>query len=93
MRLNKEQREQIRAAVRQFDADAEIRVYGSLLDDKAEGGEIDMLILSKTIGLYEKLQIRSRLKEIFGNRKIDLLITPVPKTAFEKYAMENSEIL
>lgn len=93
MRLTKEQREQICTVVRHFDADAEIRLFGSLLDDDARGGDIDLLILSQHLGLHEKLQIRSRLKDIFGNRKIDLLITPVPTTAFERHAMENSEIL
>lgn len=79
--------------VRHFDAEAEIRLFGSLLDDGARGGDIDLLILSRHIGLYEKLQIRSHLKDIFGNRKIDLLITPAPATAFEKHSMENSEAL
>lgn len=93
MRLTKEQREQICAVVRHFDAGAEIRLFGSLLNDDARGGDIDLLIISQHIGLHEKLQIRTRLKDIFGNRKIDLLITPLPTTAFERHAMENSAIL
>jgi uncharacterized protein len=93
VRLTEEQKGQICTVVRHFVPAAEIRLFGSLQDDGARGGDIDLLIISRHLGLREKLEIRARLKDIFGNRKIDLLITPAPSTVFERYATENTVVL
>jgi predicted nucleotidyltransferase len=93
MRLTQEQKAQICEVVRQFDAGAEVRLFGSLLDDNARGGDVDLLIISQNLRLPDKLKIRTRLKDLFGNRKIDLLITAAPRSAFERYALENSRVL
>lgn len=90
MRLNKEQKDTIVNTIRQLDPDARIHLFGSRTDDNARGGDIDLLVLSSVLGYREKLLIRTRLKEKLGDRKIDLIITETPETAFEKYAYRTS---
>lgn len=90
MRLDKEQKEAIVSTIRQLDPGARIRLFGSRTDDSARGGDIDLLVLSSVLKYRDKLLIRARLKEKLGNRKIDLIITETPETAFEKYAYKTS---
>ena len=90
MRIDNNQRLNIINIVHQFDPQAKIRLFGSRLDDKAVGGDIDLLIESKTIGFKEKLIIRYQLKEKLGERKIDLLVSDKPDTAFTRFVFKNS---
>ena len=90
MRLEKEQAEFITGTIRELDPQARVFLFGSRVSDKARGGDIDLLVLSSALKYHHKLLIRSRLREGLGNRKIDLIITESPQTAFEKSALANS---
>jgi len=90
MRLSKTDKQTILETIRQSDPDAQIRLFGSRTDDQRKGGDIDLLIISKKLKYRDKLILRYRLKEKLGDRKIDLVITPKPGTAFEKHAMNTS---
>jgi len=90
MRLSKAEIQAIRDVIHQYDPDAQIRLFGSRLNDELRGGDIDLMILSGKLTYRDKLKIRYQLKDKLGNRKIDLLITPKPKSAFELYTFENS---
>ena len=89
MRLDKEQVEFIVGTIRELDPEARVYLFGSRVSDEARGGDIDLLVLSSDLKYRDKLIIRSQLKEGLGNRKIDLIITESPQTAFEKYALAN----
>jgi len=93
MRIDKSQRISIINIVHQFDPNAKVRLFGSRLNDDARGGDIDLLIESKMIGFKEKLIIRYQLKEKLGDRKIDLIVTDKPDTAFTKFIFKNSLVL
>jgi predicted nucleotidyltransferase len=93
MRIDKNQRISIINIVHQFDPYAKVRLFGSRLNDNAVGGDIDLLIESKTIGFKEKLIIRYQLKEKLGDRKIDLIVTDKPNTAFTRFVYKNSLVL
>ena len=90
MRLSKSQREVIIDIIRRFDPDADIRLFGSRVLDNQKGGDIDLLILSKFIDYHQKLKIRSLLKQELGDRKIDIIVTDEPASAFQKIAFKNS---
>ena len=90
MRLSKAEIQAIRDVIHQYDPDARIRLFGSRLNDELKGGDIDLMILSGKLTYRDKLKIRYQLKDRLGNRKIDLLITPKPQSAFELYTYENS---
>ena len=90
MRLSEDQLKIINETIKVFDPKAKIRLFGSRIKDEKKGGDIDLLILSNKLRLRDKLLIRSQLKEKLGNRKIDIILTKKPTTAFEKYAFYNS---
>lgn len=74
MRLSVEQANAIRNCVVRFDPRAEIFLFGSRADDTRRGGDIDLLIISKRIGLRERLRLQSALEDALGLQKIDLVI-------------------
>ena len=93
MRLTEKEIKWIRETIYQIDPTAKIRLFGSRIKDDAKGGDIDLLILSETLGLKEKLIIRYRLKEKLGNRKIDLIVTPRPQNEFTRSALKHSLLI
>ena len=76
MRLALPEQVAIHDAIYQADVDAEVYLFGSRTDDTARGGDIDLLVLSKRIGLMKKLEILAQLHDKLGERKIDLIIIP-----------------
>lgn len=90
MRLSQEEIQAIREVVQRHDPDARIRLFGSRQNDQLRGGDIDLLIVSGKLTYRDKLIIRYQLKDKLGDRKIDLIIGPKPKNAFEQHAFENS---
>ncbi|GMT46305.1 MAG: hypothetical protein IEMM0006_2137 [bacterium] len=93
MRLTQQEIKHIKETVYSLDPEAKIHLFGSRTDDHLKGGDIDLLILSKTLRLKEKLKIRYLLKEKLGNRKIDIVVTPQPSTAFISHAYNKSLLL
>ncbi len=93
MRLTEQQIKEIKETVLSIDPKAKIHLFGSRTNDRLKGGDIDLLILSKTMGLKDKLRIRYLLKEKLGNRKIDIIVTPRPKDVFTRHALHNSLLL
>ena len=57
MRLAHEDQSTIGDIIRQADLQAQIYLFGSRVDDAAKGGDIDLLVLSKSINLMKKLDI------------------------------------
>lgn len=76
MRLDTAEIATIKTAVRRIDAHAQIFVFGSRADLTARGGDIDLAIVSPTIGVSEKLEILAEIKSVLGEQKIDILIVP-----------------
>ena len=78
MRLTQEEHLAISDAIHQADAAARIYLFGSRVDDSARGGDIDLLVLSKTIDVMAKLDILAQLHRRLGARKIDISFYPMP---------------
>ena len=77
MRLDKDLVPQLVAEMRQvYGPEAEVWLFGSRVDDKARGGDIDLYVetADDTNRLDRYLQVRQRLFRLFGDRKIDLLV-------------------
>ncbi len=75
MRLTKEAANSIRQIVNQACADTEIWLFGSRVDDRRKGGDIDLYIETGTeMPMMEQLRLMSRLQRALGFRKIDLII-------------------
>ena len=82
MRLKKEQVEGIVLSLNPFIGNecAELRLYGSRVNDELKGGDIDLLLLIEEPNLTnelrgEKHSILAAIKKRLGDQKIDLLIT------------------
>ena len=63
MRLSKAEIQAIRDVIHQYDPDAQIRLFGSRLNDELRGGDIDLMILSGKLTYRDKLKIRYQLKD------------------------------
>ena len=81
MRLSKEEVDNIVKALGSFSTDerAELRLYGSRVDDQARGGDIDLLVLVDNQGfasklIYQKPEILVAIKKLLGERHVDLKI-------------------
>ncbi len=90
MRLAYEEQLAIRETIRQADAEAMVYLFGSRTDDTAKGGDIDLLVLSKTINLMAKLDILAQLHHRLGERKIDIAVYADATRPFPKMVMHSA---
>ena len=90
MRLKRIEIEAIKTAVKKYDENAHVYLFGSRTDDTKRGGDIDILILSDKIKLHEKIKIKMDLYNLIGEQRIDLIAAPGLNTAFLKYIFERS---
>lgn len=88
MRLAAEERLAINDTIHQADADAIIYLFGSRIDDTARGGDIDLLVVSKTINLMTKLEILAKLHHLIGERKIDIAVYPDNTRPFPRMVIQ-----
>lgn len=78
MRLSQYQQEEIRRAVRDIAGpEAQVRLFGSRLDDSARGGDIDLLVelpgeVDDEVALACK--VAGRISHRLGGQKVDVLI-------------------
>jgi len=79
MRLTPQQVEQIRTVVAaQAGADAQVRLLGSRVDDRARGGDVDILVeLPSPVQDPAPLaaRIAGRISRAMGGRKVDVVLS------------------
>ena len=88
MRLNAFEQKTIVNAVKDEDNEAEIYLFGSRVDDKELGGDIDILVLSSIIDFDGKLRIKTKIFNSLEEQKIDLIIVDNPSEPFAQIALE-----
>lgn len=103
MRLTPEEIENIVKVLKNFlnGCSAELRLFGSRIDDRQRGGDIDLLLLitDKKIEehlLSQKHYLLSQIKELIGDQKIDLKIAnpaQINNDPFLKLIFSNSLFL
>ena len=76
MRLSPADIAVIREEVARFDPAARVWLFGSRTDDRALGGDIDLLVRSDRIGLAERLLVKVRILERIGWQQLDLVVAP-----------------
>ena len=85
MRLSKEEVLLIKNVIKTKDPQARVFLYGSRIDDNLKGGDIDIFIISETMGFSHKIDILIDLEGKLGERRIDLNIyssKSIKKNAF-----------
>lgn len=99
MRLPEHSRQVIQQTVAEiFGQGAEVRLFGSRLDDAQRGGDIDLLIeLHDTTGNREQktLQLTARLQLRLGDQPIDILVIDpsTQRQAIHQQALETGVLL
>lgn len=83
MRLRQADADAIREEVARFDPAARVWLFGSRADDRAQGGDIDLIVRSDRIGLAEKLLLKVRILERIGWQQLDVVTAPASRTAAE----------
>ena len=74
MRLSQKEISSIKNNILNFDQDAKIYLFGSRTNDKAKGGDIDVLVISDKIGFNEKTKIRTGIFKEIEEQKLDLVV-------------------
>lgn len=69
---------------------AELRLFGSRVDDRQKGGDIDLLWLVFDIAIKNQLNaqkhvILARMKELLGDQKIDLKIAEINEVDIDPF--------
>jgi hypothetical protein len=82
MRISQDEVLSIRKAIQARDPSATVSLFGSMADDEARGGDIDLLIRSNRLTLSDRLDIACELEAALGLRKIDLVIDNGRANAF-----------
>jgi len=79
MRISDIQKRAILESVKkELGEDAKVFLFGSRVDDKKKGGDIDLLVETSSDveeKVRKKLRILSRIQRKIGEQKIDLIIT------------------
>jgi predicted nucleotidyltransferase len=75
MRLTEGEIKTLLKEVQTMDPKAEVWLYGSRTNEKLQGGDIDLLIISSIINFTRKIDLLVQLKIALGDQKIDLHIT------------------
>jgi predicted nucleotidyltransferase len=74
MRISSEQIDFLKREILALVPDAVVYLFGSRVDDRQKGGDIDIMILSeRKIRWKEKAKIKWRYFEKFGEQKIDIV--------------------
>lgn len=90
MRLNKDEINTIKENFNRFIKQGKIYLFGSRVDDNKKGGDIDLLIVSKSVDKKDIRRFRIEFFKKFGEQKLDIIIddgsfkNPFNKLIFEK---------
>ena len=93
MRISIFEKESIVNAIKAYDPEAKVWLFGSRADDSKRGGDIDIGILSKKIDFMKKLDINIDICDKIGEQKIDLVVSKSGDTAFFKYAVMKQGVM
>lgn len=88
MRLKADEITVITSAIREYDPESHIYLFGSRTDDLAKGGDIDILVMSSRLTFRDKLKIKARIFQQMGEQKLDILIAPDLGDPFVRMAKE-----
>ncbi len=92
MRLKKSEIELIKETIHKYIQDAVIYIFGSRLDDKKRGGDVDIFIVAnRKVDLLSKSKIRFFLEEKLY-KPVDLIFHTDYEREIEKEALKGVKI-
>lgn len=93
MRLHDFEQSAILSTVKCLDGNAQIYLFGSRVDDRKKGGDIDLLIMSNQLTSDDKRTIKMKLYELLGEQKIDIVVAADDSDPFVKLALATGVML
>ena len=93
MRLSSEEVQGIKNALSEIDNKAVVYLFGSRMDDNKKGGDIDLLIFSKKMGLSQKIDFKTKLWDILDEQKIDVVVADKHNKNFVDLVMDEAVLL
>jgi predicted nucleotidyltransferase len=99
VRISPEQTTAIVTAARDLaGTEAQVRLFGSRLDDDVRGGDIDLLVqCSEAVAqpVWLAARITARLQRVLGDRRIDVLVIDpeTPLEAVHRVALQQGVLL
>lgn len=93
MRLSQKEIASIKTNILNFDGNAKIYLFGSRTNDKAKGGDIDILVISDKIGFTEKTKIRMGIFKEIEEQKLDLVVKKDFSDTFVKMIKQDLQSL
>lgn len=93
MRITKDEISNLLQSVHQFDKDAKVYLFGSRADDLKKGGDIDIAVLSKKMDFNNKLAIKFRFFQEFGEQKLDIVMINDEEMPFWNAIKQNAKLL
>jgi predicted nucleotidyltransferase len=88
MRITETEKKVLTGAVWAIDANAKVWLFGSRVDDTKKGGDIDIAVLSRNIGIVERMKIRRNIVDNIGEQKIDIVVSADGSDPFFRLAVE-----
>lgn len=93
MRLTETEHAEITRFITERDPSAVVYLFGSRVDDTARGGDIDLLVLSGKICVWDRLDILADLHRTLGERNIDLIVYSDLSRPFARIAASEGVLL
>jgi len=93
MRLKDSERTLIKKVVSEFDPDSRVFLFGSRVDDRKKGGDIDLIVITNRNSFLDRLHLKVKLKETLGDQKIDLILTDGKGDPFVDMIKENAILI
>ena len=90
MRLSKDEVKILKNTLYTLNSDAKLYLFGSRLYDNKKGGDIDLLIVSKTFTKKLLRKLRVEFFKYFGEQKLDIIVddgsfsNPFHKIVYQK---------
>ncbi len=94
MRLSQEHIMILKSKLNSLASDAKLYLFGSRVDDTKKGGDIDLLIVSKTLAKKDLRLLRIDFFNNFGEQKLDIVLDDGSfKDPFVKYIYKKAILL
>jgi len=90
MRLSNDELNVLKSKLYSLSGSAQLYLFGSRVDDTKKGGDIDLLIIDKTLSKKDLRLLRIDFFEHFGEQKLDIVLdngemkNPFVKHIFQK---------
>jgi len=74
MRLSIQEISLLKKTLKNLSNDASLYLFGSRVDDKKRGGDIDLLVVSKNFTKQQLRKFRIEFFKEFGEQKLDIIV-------------------